>query len=349
MGRPYKRSIGPYDPSNLGTGLGNNAITTTSSGVRSTEIRYKPWGTTRYTYRSSPRIPRSSGQAFQYTGQRIESSLGLLFYNARFYDSSLGRFIQADSIVPGGVQGLDRYAYVFNNPLKYIDPSGHLTQSAACGPDGMYCAPNRIGCNNITCSLWHDYGVTLSGDGWTAADMLAIYEGVQATGDKLTSNLPGNKTSGEAYKSVFYTVDFEMYDGQCLEGCWGRSLGANNIRLYRHYTSADGYILNTQISEQLVVHEIGHSFDVAVNSSSGSRPSDALTTNMSENRNGLAGPLWTWQQSKDISKSEIYADMFLGWVYDEWAQPKSEYYNVGVNRQNFMKLYMPHWIAHTMP
>lgn len=27
--------------------------------------------------------------------------------------------------MPGGVQGLDRYAYVNNNPLKYTDPTGH--------------------------------------------------------------------------------------------------------------------------------------------------------------------------------------------------------------------------------
>ena len=82
-----------------------------------------PWGTTRYTYGSSP-------TTFQYTGQRIETSLGLLFYNARFYDPSLARFIQADSIVPGGVQGLDRYAYSYNNPVKYTDPNGHDVENA---------------------------------------------------------------------------------------------------------------------------------------------------------------------------------------------------------------------------
>jgi len=32
---------------------------------------------------------------------------------------------QADSVVPGGVQGLDRYAYVNNNPVNATDPSGH--------------------------------------------------------------------------------------------------------------------------------------------------------------------------------------------------------------------------------
>jgi hypothetical protein len=38
----------------------------------------------------------------------------------------LGRFAQADTIVPGGVQGLDRYAYVYNSPIQYNDPTGHF-------------------------------------------------------------------------------------------------------------------------------------------------------------------------------------------------------------------------------
>jgi hypothetical protein len=45
-------------------------------------------------------------------------------------DASLGRFIQADSIVPGAgnSQAFDRYAYVLNNPLKYPDPSGYFSE-----------------------------------------------------------------------------------------------------------------------------------------------------------------------------------------------------------------------------
>jgi RHS repeat-associated protein len=52
---------------------------------------------------------------------------GLMFYNARWYDPALGRFAQADTIIPGGVQGLDRYAYANNNPILYTDPSGHCS------------------------------------------------------------------------------------------------------------------------------------------------------------------------------------------------------------------------------
>jgi hypothetical protein len=37
----------------------------------------------------------------------------------------LGRFIQPDTITPGGPQGLNRFSYTLNNPLRYTDPSGH--------------------------------------------------------------------------------------------------------------------------------------------------------------------------------------------------------------------------------
>jgi RHS repeat-associated protein len=52
---------------------------------------------------------------------------GLMFYVSRWYDPALGRFVQADTLVPdpGDPGDFDRYAYGLNNPLKYIDPSGH--------------------------------------------------------------------------------------------------------------------------------------------------------------------------------------------------------------------------------
>ncbi len=62
----------------------------------------------------------------RYTGQRMEG-IGLYDYGARWYDASLGRFTSADTIVPnmGDPQAWDRYAYVDNNPVKFIDPTGH--------------------------------------------------------------------------------------------------------------------------------------------------------------------------------------------------------------------------------
>jgi len=39
--------------------------------------------------------------SFGVSGQRLEAEIGLYFYNARFYDATLGRFAQADTIIPG--------------------------------------------------------------------------------------------------------------------------------------------------------------------------------------------------------------------------------------------------------
>ena len=50
------------------------------------------------------------------------------YSRARWYDPALGRFLQPDTIVPepGKGQAYNRYAYVYNNPVRYVDPSGHL-------------------------------------------------------------------------------------------------------------------------------------------------------------------------------------------------------------------------------
>ena len=47
--------------------------------------------------------------------------------SARHYDTVIGRFLSADSIVPGAgnPQALNRYSYVLGNPMKYVDPTGY--------------------------------------------------------------------------------------------------------------------------------------------------------------------------------------------------------------------------------
>lgn len=48
-------------------------------------------------------------------------------YKARFYSPALMRFIQPDTIIPdqSNPQSWNRYSYVINNPIRYVDPSGH--------------------------------------------------------------------------------------------------------------------------------------------------------------------------------------------------------------------------------
>ena len=68
------------------------------------------------------------------TGQVREtpSVTGLYFYNARYYDGDIGRFVTADNVIDGlyDTQGWNRYAYVKNNPVLYKDPSGNASWEA---------------------------------------------------------------------------------------------------------------------------------------------------------------------------------------------------------------------------
>ena len=107
----------------LGDHLGSQALTLTSAGARlntNTELRYYPYGLARYN-------TNNQLTSYNFTGQRKDSGSGLLFYNARWYDPQVGRFLQADTLVPapGDPQSLNRYSYVGNRPVRFTDPTGH--------------------------------------------------------------------------------------------------------------------------------------------------------------------------------------------------------------------------------
>ena len=51
--------------------------------------------------------------------------------NGRIYDPFIARFMSPDPFTqdPGNLQGYNRFSYVLNNPMKYVDPSGYKTVS----------------------------------------------------------------------------------------------------------------------------------------------------------------------------------------------------------------------------
>jgi RHS repeat-associated protein len=124
--------------------LGSTAKTVSSGGSTEGEQRYMPFGLDRYT-------TGSLNTAYRFTGQRIEDNTDLYFYQSRWYDPVVGRFIQPDSIVPepGNPQSLNRYSYTINNPLKYTDPTGHayaldLEANYRMAPNGRLLVSNPL-------------------------------------------------------------------------------------------------------------------------------------------------------------------------------------------------------------
>ena len=84
--------------------LGSTAVTANESGARITELRYKPWGESRYSFGVTPTARLSSPKSQRrFTGQVVDSVAGgLYFYNARYYHPALGRFLQPDTMKVDG-------------------------------------------------------------------------------------------------------------------------------------------------------------------------------------------------------------------------------------------------------
>lgn len=83
----------------------------------------------------APAVSLSDETAYQYTGQEYDAETGLYGYGSRYYDPVIGRFVMADTVVPDitDTQALDPYSYCLNNPLKYIDPTGHNVKDKKVG------------------------------------------------------------------------------------------------------------------------------------------------------------------------------------------------------------------------
>ena len=91
----------------------------------------------------------TSDNTRKFTGKEFDADSNLYYYAARYYDPYIGRFTQRDPIA----DGVNWYAYVANNPLRFVDPTGlglwDIVKSAAAGAfrytfGGSYIAASGI-------------------------------------------------------------------------------------------------------------------------------------------------------------------------------------------------------------
>src|SRR6266513_235531 len=110
--------------------LGSVVAITNPAAAVIERLAYEPFGERRYPNgspenRSSPLIGGTTDRGF--TAHEHLDEMNLIHMNGRIYDPVLGRFMTPDFIVqaPQNLQSYNRYSYVSNNPLMYVDPTGY--------------------------------------------------------------------------------------------------------------------------------------------------------------------------------------------------------------------------------
>ena len=138
------RQVAIYDYRNDGTyntyylhkdHLGSTDVTTNALGNVVDNLSYDPFGMRRNatTWQDQAGITCNTTDV-GYTGHIQLDIFGLVHMGARIYDAKLGRFISPDNVVQNMMnsQCLNRYSYCLNNPLRYVDPSGHSFLGSIC-------------------------------------------------------------------------------------------------------------------------------------------------------------------------------------------------------------------------
>ncbi len=106
---------------------------------------FDAWGNRRDAYDWSPIAQSEIGNHQSamtdrgYTGHEQLDHLQLVHMNGRIYDPVIGRMITPDPTIPAphNLQAFNRYSYVYNNPLSFIDPGGHTPEQVAAASSGV--------------------------------------------------------------------------------------------------------------------------------------------------------------------------------------------------------------------
>jgi hypothetical protein len=131
---------------------------------------------------------------------------------------------------------------------------------------------------------------------------------------------------------------------------WGYTFSAQTIWVFSNATSQD--VIN---NPRWAIHELGHAFENATiivrpNGTSYKPGRASLPSKLLGSRLGFHGGWLDWQYSKEMSDGEIFADMFIGWVYKRWEgnQGQQLTFQVGLARSSHMHQGMPIWINMAM-
>ena len=204
------------------------------NGVKKAEYSYDAWGTC-YTTLETDGI--GALNPFRYRGYYFISRIGLYYLTTRFYDYMTGRFVNAD--VPSiclddGLtvpEGCNLYSYCLNNPISYVDPTGHVAISLIVGT--IVAFGIGMGMSAVTQGLQY---------GWDNINIWqALFEGAMAAGSVLlaASGIPlwGSMLAGGVSGFGQYAVSCVLHGEEMT---WSGAIIAIGLGVFSGWLSKAG-------------------------------------------------------------------------------------------------------------
>ncbi|MGB7068000.1 MAG: RHS repeat-associated core domain-containing protein, partial [Pyrinomonadaceae bacterium] len=120
--------------------LGSPRVTTNEDGLVTGRKDYSAFGEESFSAQRTSSLGYTGGDELRkgYTGYEKDSESGLDFAQARYYNSTHGRYTSIDPLTASASirnpQTFNRYSYVLNSPYKFTDPLGLIpVTTGACG------------------------------------------------------------------------------------------------------------------------------------------------------------------------------------------------------------------------
>jgi RHS repeat-associated protein len=148
--------------------LGSITAVTNQNGVVAETMAYEPFGKRRHINGledASETLTSVTDRGF--TGHEMMFEVGLVNMNGRIYDAALSRFLSPDPLVqaPEFMQSYNRYAYTFNNPLKFVDPTGFEAEGMCSAAEMSSGGSYGLGYSNSSAS-WGSSGGSQNTTTW---------------------------------------------------------------------------------------------------------------------------------------------------------------------------------------
>jgi RHS repeat-associated protein len=358
----YGASGGEYF---LGDALGSVRQLVNGTGDVTLTQSYTPYG----------EILSSSGEAetsYAFTGEQFDKYTGLVYLRVRWYAPQDGRFTSKD-VWQGDYTkpvSYNAWLYGYANPTRYFDPTGQSSEeypydllygirmTGNWRPENKSFVRKAVGL--VADKFARTLGISMMGlpsNNPQALIFMAVY-GIHK-GDTMNfewdpkcyrcrplacqeADLWENQDPGTCDCEATNTCDCKPTGGHTESPRW--------IKFASMWSSGYDNVDERRVNN--VIHELGHAFNGRVSRipenlvHDSPPPIENDPWRLEQKPEGFYNAEYgnqTWMQSVVPSGSETFADMFLGWVFDQWAL--DEY---GDERSKFMNEHMGSWIRQAL-